>query len=215
MRVVMKNRAIKGMVCAGLLISCVANAQQYGEVVTGNQSLANKICVTCHGATGKGNPVVGAPRLAGIEPWYLRNQLIAFRSDYRGTQKDYIPGFEMQDSVARLSDEEIEALVAYVDIWQTEENPPSISGDANRGSELYLLCAACHGVNGEGNEVLAAPGLTQKDDWYLFRQLKLFQSGYRGAHSDDQIGQQMRTGIGSLETEQDINDVLSYINSLN
>lgn len=211
----MSYRVIKRLMWGALLVASAASAQQYDEVVTGTQSLANKVCVTCHGATGKGNPVVGAPRLAGIESWYLRNQLLAFRSEYRGTQKDYIPGFEMQDSVARLSDEEIEAVVAYIDTWQTEENEQGIVGDANRGSELYLACAACHGVNGEGNEMLSAPGLTQKDDWYLFRQLKLFQSGYRGAHPDDQIGQQMRAGISSIETEQDINDVLSYINALN
>ena len=210
----MTNNLNKLLALALLFMAGSVSAQQYHEVVSGNQSLANKVCVTCHGAEGKGNPVVGAPRLSGIEPWYLRNQLMAFRANYRGTQKDYIPGYEMQDSVARLSDEEIEALVAYIGTWQTAENPPSIGGDANNGSELYLACAACHGVNGEGNEALSAPGLTQKDDWYLFRQLKLFQSGYRGSHPEDQRGLQMRAGIGNLESEQDINDVLSYINTL-
>ena len=211
----MTKNVFKLLACAALFTAGAASAQQYQDVVTGSQSLANKVCVTCHGGLGKGNPVVGAPRLAGIEPWYLRNQLQAFRANYRGTQKDYIPGYEMQDSVARLSDEEIENLVAYVGTWSTEENAPTITGDANRGSELYLACAACHGVNGEGNEALAAPGLTQKDDWYLFRQLKLFQSGYRGSHPEDQRGLQMRAGSSSLTTEQDINDVLSYINTLN
>lgn len=211
----MINNAIKLLGLALLLTASAASAQQYQDVVSGSQSLANKVCVTCHGANGKGNPVVGAPRLAGIEPWYLRNQLQAFRANYRGTHKDYIPGYEMQDSVARLSDEEIETVVAYIGTWNTTENSPTVEGDANHGSELYLACAACHGVNGEGNEALAAPGLTQKDDWYLFRQLKLFQSGYRGSHPEDQRGLQMRAGISGLETEQDINDVLSYISTLN
>ncbi len=200
--------------CAFFLLTHSAVAQQYDQVVKASQSLANKVCVTCHGANGKGNPVVGAPRLSAIEPWYLRNQLMAFRGEYRGTQKDYIPGFEMQDSVARMSDAEIESVVAYIATWNTVENVPVINGNANRGSELYLSCAACHGVNAEGNEALAAPGLTQKDDWYLFRQLKLFQSGYRGAHPQDASGQQMRAGIASIESEQDINDVLAYINGL-
>jgi cytochrome c oxidase subunit 2 len=210
----MKNLDVQLLFALALLCPAVASAQQYDKVVSGSQSLANKICVTCHGAEGKGNPIVGAPRLAGIESWYLRNQLQAFRADYRGREKDYIPAYEMQDSVARMSDQEIEDVVAYIATWQTTENAPTISADANRGSQLYLACAACHGVNAEGNEALAAPGLTEKDDWYLFRQLKLFQSGYRGGHPEDQLGQQMRAGMGAIESEQDIEDVLAYINSL-
>lgn len=199
---------------ASVVFASSAAAQQYADVVKSGQSLANKVCVTCHGGNGKGNPIVGGPRLAEIEPWYLRNQLLGFRAGYRGTHKDYIPGYEMQASVARLSDQEIDDLVAVIRTWKGEENEPTISGDANRGSELYLGCAACHGVSGEGTRALAAPGLTRKDDWYLFRQLKLFQSGYRGAHPEDIYGQSMRAGIANIATEQDINDVLAYINTL-
>lgn len=199
---------------SSVVFASTATAQQYADVVKSSQSLANKVCVTCHGGNGKGNPIVGGPRLADIEPWYLRNQLVGFRAKYRGTQKDYIPGYEMQASVARLSDQEIDDLVAVIRTWQGEENEPTITGDANRGSELYLGCAACHGVNGEGNQALAAPGLARKDDWYLFRQLKLFQSGYRGAHPEDVYGQSMRAGIANLESDEDINDVLAYINTL-
>lgn len=199
---------------SSVVFASTAAAQQYAVVVKSSQSLANKVCVTCHGGNGKGNPIVGGPRLAEIEPWYLRNQLLGFRAEYRGTQKDYIPGYEMQASVARLSDQEIEDLVDVISTWKGEENEPTIAGDANRGSELYRGCAACHGVNGEGNRALAAPGLARKDDWYLFRQLKLFQSGYRGAHPDDVYGQSMRAGIANLGSDEDINDVLAYINTL-
>lgn len=211
----MNKLVLKLIVPLSLVWGTAAMAQQYDRVVSGNQSLANKICVTCHGANGKGNPVVGAPRLAGIESWYLRNQLNGFHAGYRGTQKDYIPGYEMQDSVAGMSDQEIEDVVAHIATWQGEENQPSIAGDVNRGSRLYLACAACHGVNAEGNQALAAPGLAQKDDWYLFRQLKLFQSGYRGSHPEDQSGRQMRAAMAGIETGQDIEDVLAYINTLN
>ncbi len=210
----MKNLSVRLLLGLAVLYTSVGSAQQYDKVVSGGQSLANKVCVTCHGAEGKGNPIVGAPRLAGIESWYLRNQLHGFRADYRGREKDYIPAYEMQDSVARMSDQEIEDVVAYISTWEATENTPTISGNANRGSQLYLACAACHGVNAEGNETLAAPGLTEKDDWYLLRQLKLFQSGYRGGHPEDQLGSQMRAGMASIESAQDIEDVLAYINSL-
>lgn len=191
-----------------------ASAQQYETFDLSYQPLANKLCVTCHGASGAGSPVVGGPALGGIEPWYLRTQLLAFRSEYRGRERDYIPAYEMQVSVARLSDSEIDDLVAVISTWPAVDNEATITGDANRGSELYVSCAACHGVNGEGNEALAAPGLTAKDDWYLARQLKLFKSGFRGGHPEDQRGAQMRVSVDMLETEQDINDVLAYINTL-
>lgn len=192
-----------------------ASAQQYELIDTSTQPLSNRICATCHGSDGHGSPVVGGPSLAGLEPWYIKKQLQNFRSNYRGTQTDYIPGFEMRASVERLSDEEIDTVISYIETWEPLEPTATISGDSNHGSELYLMCAACHGVNGEGNELLGAPGLSGRDDWYMFRQIKLFQSGYRGSHPDDMAGQQMRASIRALESDQDINDVLAYISTLN
>ena len=194
--------------------SSVAMAQQYSLVETSAQPLSNKICATCHGAEGKGNPVVGGPKLAGLEPWYLQQQLQSFRAGYRGMEDSYIPGQEMQASVARLSDDEIETLIAYIAKWTPTQSVDTVSGDTRRGSELYSSCAACHGINADGNVVLNAPGLADKDDWYLLRQLKLFKSGYRGSHPDDQRGSQMRAAVSVLETDQDMTDVLAYINTL-
>ena len=92
--------------------------------------------------------------------------------------------------------------------------PAKIEGDAAKGQGLYAACAACHGASGEGNEALAAPGLAGRNDWYLFRQIKLFQSGYRGQHPDDTAGQLMRPSALALQSDDDINDVLAYINTL-
>lgn len=197
----------------GLLSS--AGAQQYAQIDTSVQPLSNKVCATCHGAYGQGNPVVGAPSLAGMEPWYLRAQLIKFRASHRGTQHDYVPGFEMRAAVAELSDAEMEEVVAYIGSWSPLSSAPTLAGDATRGAQLYAECAACHGTAAGGNEALNAPALSGRDDWYLRRQLKLFQSGYRGRHPDDLSGAQMRAAAKSLQSEQDIVDVLAHISSLN
>ncbi len=191
------------------------SAQQYDKLDLGSQPLSNKVCATCHGAYGVGNPIVGGPSLAGLEPWYLKRQLESFRAKYRGKEADYIPGREMQASVARLSDAEIETLVAYIETWPAVAPEQTVVGDANKGSALYANCAACHGINGEGNELLGAPALVGRDDWYMFRQLNLFKSGYRGGHPEDTYGQQMRAGVQALQTTEDINNVLAYINSMN
>ena len=190
------------------------SAQQYELIDSSSQPLSNRICVTCHGSYGHGNPVVGGPSLAGLEPWYVKKQLQNFRSRYRGTQKDYLPGYEMRASVENLSDEEIETLVAAIQTWEAKKPVATISGDVSHGAELYASCAACHGASGEGNELLGAPGLAGRDDWYMLRQLKLFKSGYRGSHPDDSGGAQMRAGMQALETDRDMSDVLAYINTL-
>ena len=36
------------------------------------------ICVTCHGVDGRGNEAIGAPKIAGMEAWYVRDQLQGF-----------------------------------------------------------------------------------------------------------------------------------------
>ncbi|MFK7863087.1 MAG: cytochrome c [Pseudohongiellaceae bacterium] len=190
-------------------------AQQYDKLDLDNQPLSNKVCATCHGGYGVGNPIVGGPSLAGLEPWYLQRQLEGFRAGYRGNETDYVPGNEMKASVVRLSDAEIENLVSFISTWEPVVPEQHIEGDANNGSALYASCAACHGINGEGNELLGAPALVGRDDWYMARQLKLFMSGNRGGNPDDVYGQQMRAGVQALNSEQDINDVLAYINTMN
>jgi hypothetical protein len=40
-------------------------------------------------------------------------------------------------------------------------------------------------------------------------------SGDRGGNLDDVYGQQMRAGVQALSSEQDINDVLAYVSTMN
>lgn len=65
-----------------------------------------------------------------------------------------------------------------------------------------------------GNELLAAPALADQNDWYLLSQLKLFKSGYRGSHPEDVYGLRMQVVLPVLNSEQDMIDVLAYINSI-
>jgi cytochrome c oxidase subunit 2 len=65
------------------------------------------------------------------------------------------------------------------------------AGDAAAGKPLYAVCAACHGLQGEGNPALNAPKLSGQGDWYLKRQLKYFKNGARGTHDKDVFGKTM------------------------
>jgi cytochrome c553 len=177
--------------------------------------LSADVCMTCHGGYGQGSEVVGGPKLAGMEPWYLKRQLLGFRGGFRGIEKDYIPAFEMRAIAATLSDAEIDQVVADIAQWQDVSVTPTLEGDAAAGASLYATCAACHGAQAEGNEALGAPALAGRSDWYLLNQLERFSTGPRGMHADDTAGQQMRAMMTALPDKDSWRDVVVYISSLN
>ena len=72
-------------------------------------------CAACHGANGEGNHVLGAPKLNGLNDWYLVTQLNHFRLGYRGTDESDIYGQQMKAaSSVILSEEEAANLAAYI-----------------------------------------------------------------------------------------------------
>lgn len=170
-------------------------------------------CTVCHGVQLKGNPVIQAPRLSGMAEWYAKRQLLAFKRGWRGTHEGDVYGMEMQPMAAALSGAAIDDAARYVAAVDSESPPATIHGDAERGRSQYASCAACHGTEGDGNEALGGPALTGLNDWYLTRQLHNFREGIRGSHPDDTYGAQMRAAA-QLLTDKDIEDVVTYINSL-
>ena len=178
------------------------------------EAFNDRYCTTCHGSDGKGNEAIQAPRLAGMEAWYLKRQLENYRAGIRGMHIDDTAGIEMQPMAEKLSDESIAAIIEWVGEWQDNPAEVTINGDTNKGQALYATCTACHGANAEGNEALAAPALAGQNDWYLVTQLNNYKDDYRGVHADDIYGAQMRATVGVLNDETDIQDVVSYINTL-
>lgn len=171
-------------------------------------------CTVCHGVQMMGNSVINAPRLSGMERWYVENQLRAFKKGWRGKHEADVVGMEMQPMAAALSDEQIKEVSAFVVATRSDRPPESINGDADKGKAHYSTCAACHGVNGEGNIALGSPALTGQNDWYLVRQLKNFRDGSRGGQPGDTYGMQMRASAGLLSDDEAIHDVVKYISTL-
>ena len=97
-------------------------------------------CTVCHGANGNGNVAIRAPKIAGIEPWYLKNQFAAFKAGWRGAHADDAPGNEMRPVAAILTDAEIDHALAYVARFSPRPPPITVSGDAARGKELFSAC---------------------------------------------------------------------------
>jgi cytochrome c553 len=172
-------------------------------------------CTVCHGAHGNGNPAIRAPKISGMEPWYIRRQLESFRDGIRGTHPDDAAGHEMQPVGVRLRDAAgIDEAIAYVTSFQAKAPPITVKGDAARGRSLYGTCESCHGAKGEGNQTLGAPALASRTDWYLATQLQNFKAGLRGTDPRDTTGAQMRAIATTLPDTRAIDDVVAYINTL-
>jgi cytochrome c oxidase subunit 2 len=88
------------------------------------------------------------------------------------------------------------------------------AGDAAAGKPFYAVCAACHGVQGEGNPALNAPKLSGQGDWYLKRQLKYYKQGARGTHDKDVFGKMMAPMAATLGDDAAIDNVVAYIKAL-
>ena len=135
------------------------------------------ICITCHGVDGRGNESIHAPKLAGMESWYIRNQLLGFKRQFRGTHVNDMDGREMRAIADFLDESDIEEAIGWIKTWPVESSPVTVTGDAVLGRALYQSCAACHGQFGQGNVAMAGPALAGQSDWYLVTQLENFKSG--------------------------------------
>lgn len=171
-------------------------------------------CTVCHGIQLMGNHIIEAPRLSGMESWYVENQLHAFRKGWRGGHESDIAGIDMRPMATALTDEQIREVSKFVAATRSDPPAVTIEGDAEKGKAHYSTCASCHGVRGEGNIALGSPALTGLNDWYLVRQLRNFRDGARGGKPGDTYGMQMRASVGLLADDQAINDVVKYISTL-
>jgi cytochrome c553 len=85
-----------------------------GDPKTGEALYAT--CAACHGESGAGNQDLGAPRIAGVDDWYLATELRKFRSGVRGTNPKDREGRLMRPMARTLADEDaIRNVVAYVE----------------------------------------------------------------------------------------------------
>lgn len=85
-----------------------------GDVANGRK-LFEPTCGVCHSANGEGIWAVNAPKLAGMNDWYLARQLQNFKNGIRGTHPDDEYGFQMTSMVQALADDQaINDVVAYI-----------------------------------------------------------------------------------------------------
>jgi cytochrome c oxidase subunit 2 len=74
-------------------------------------------CGKCHGLSGKGNWALRAPRIAGMSDWYMVTQLKNFKLGARGAHPDDSTGYQMTSMVLSLTEEKVNAVVAYMNTF--------------------------------------------------------------------------------------------------
>jgi cytochrome c oxidase cbb3-type subunit 3 len=176
-----------------------------------------RYCASCHGNDGKGG--VGVPLalpsfLNSVPDEYLKKTI------RHGRPGRIMPAFET------LSDAQLSAIVKHVRGWSDKpapvENNVSVKGDGKKGEKLFAKhCAHCHGEAGSGG-VGTGVTFSRKRDLPIIAPA-LNNSGFLAAASDTMIrdtitfgreGTPMTSMLVAGLSEEDINDVVAYIRSL-
>jgi ubiquinol-cytochrome c reductase cytochrome c subunit len=156
-------------------------------------------CSSCHGVSGTGvderGPTLENEGTAAVD-FVLRT----------GRMPMAAPEMQATSGPVRFSEDEILALVAYVDTLGDGAAIPNVdtaAGDLSNGGELYRLnCAACHVASGSGAPIggnRRAPNLVSS--------------------TPTEVGEAILVGPGSMPvfgsfTPEEINDVAAYIEHL-
>ncbi|MCC5873027.1 MAG: c-type cytochrome [Gammaproteobacteria bacterium] len=86
--------------------------------------------------------------------------------------------------------------------------------DLAAGQRHYANCIACHGADGQGNQMLNSPAIAGMEAWYTKRQLEYFRNGARGAHEDDEHGRQMVPFARIVADPTTERDLAAYIEQM-
>jgi cytochrome c oxidase subunit 2 len=95
-----------------------------GDPLLGKRRYA--LCSGCHGPSGSGNEAIKAPRLAGVDDWYLATELKKFHNGVRGADPRDVEGSAMAPMTRALNnDKVIRDLSAYASTLKgiKETNP--------------------------------------------------------------------------------------------
>lgn len=202
---------------AGLSLSGQTQNLEHGKEI-------NATCAGCHGEFGQGGSRGEYPRLAGQRQAHLMDQLRAFRARIRVnlpmfpyTQERELSEADIEDVSAYLAavelptqwpvfkdgDDALTRLTAVDKVMIIPRSP----GNLDNGQKIYQKeCVTCHAQDGMGRGKF--PRLVGQYTSYLKKQMDAFIKGER-AHDEVEI-----VGILNQFKEQDLNDVLAYLTSI-
>jgi len=194
-----------------LFFSLTAYSAPHGD------DLYARHCSVCHGIDGKGGvgvPIALPSFLNSVPDTYLKKTIRL------GRPGRIMPAFES------LSDAQVAAIVKHIRGWSNEpapaENNASIEGNSKNGEKQFAkFCAHCHGEAGSGGKGTGVTYSRKRDLPIIAPALN--NSGFLASASDAMIhdtitfgreGTPMTSMLVAGMSENDINDVVSYIRSL-
>ena len=177
-----------------------------------NETLST--CVSCHGENGVGT--LAAPRLAGQNERYLREQMEHFKNGLRGQHPDDAMGQSMVEWVADLDTARIAALAAH---FSALEKPrlgadPAAGADtpAARGMVFFQNnCQSCHASRHKGADSIYVPNVAILDAEYLKRQIDGYRQGWRGGQEASSRAKSMRQMAYQFTDDRTVDDVVAYL----
>lgn len=197
--------------CLILLPAVAATAAPDGE------ALFSKHCSICHGENGEGG--VGVPLSL---PSFIDSVPDEFLS---ATIRNGRPG-RIMPAFQQLSDAQLASITAYMRSWSDAAAPKSdprrIKGDIAKGKFIFdRQCVQCHGEEGRGGHGTGVTFSRKRDLPIIAPALN--NAGFLAAADDNMIkntimfgreGTPMTSALVAGLTEEDVNDVVAYIRSL-
>jgi cytochrome c oxidase cbb3-type subunit 3 len=126
-----------------------------GEAMEIAARLFGNNCAMCHGSDGRG--AKGFPNLTD-DDWQWGG---SFEQIMTTLERGRIGMMPPQGAV--LGEDGIREAVAYVQTLSGQKADPDL---AAAGQSRFMVCGACHGMDGTGNQLLGAPNLT--DNIWLY-----------------------------------------------
>lgn len=170
-------------------------------------------CSSCHGEDGQGMPDAGFPRLAGLAPGYIMQQLASFADGARKNDT-------MEPIAKALSDADRKAVADFlstqtpakaavseapVDKLVAEGAAIAANGNWSKG---LPGCNQCHGPAGQGVGSMF-PRIAGQSAGYIESQLKAWRDGTR--HNDPLS---LMKGVAAKLDDNQIKAVAAYYASL-
>ena len=181
------------------------------------EKLFARHCSSCHGADGKGG--VGVPLalpsfLNSVSDAYLKKTM------RYGRPGRIMPAFE------GLSDAQLNAITNHLRDWSDKpapaENTLVVKGDSKNGKQLFAkFCRQCHGEEGRGGRGTGVTFSRKRDLPIIAPALN--NVGFLASATDFMIrdtitfgreGTPMTSMLVAGLSEEDINDIVSYIRSM-
>jgi mono/diheme cytochrome c family protein len=197
------------------LVSYTMNAAQGTSTEVG-QKLFSTNCAPCHGQFGEGgaNPTRPGDIIVPIST----GEFLKTRDDVtlRNIISQGQPNFGMSPFGSSfggpLSDEDIDALIAYIRSWEANppvELPPEVPASSQitlDGTDIYKnLCAQCHGPKGEGG---IGPSLSDPAFQDKYSDQQIFDTINNGHKATSMIA------WGEILSSEQIQQVVDYIRQL-